>query len=307
MNTKPIQSTELHAEIAALIEESVSLHTLPVVVLEANRIINDPASSAQDVANLIANDPALAERVLRLSNSAFYGFQKRIGNITQAIVILGFQAVKNLMITVTVIDSFQKDQNDSTDYPAFWAHSVCTAIAANKLASLSKCSETEEAYISGLLHDVGKIIICQHLPELEEKVIESQQQGYTRIEAELAHLGQSHAEIGAQVANAWGLPNPICDAIRNHHNCTRGEDDPFSLADVLQLADAVAHGFGLGNGSQPLPSLHPELSQRMGYDSDRLGKWLEVVSVAVEQSSDFFEYIGAGKPELSPEKMGQSR
>ena len=277
-----------------LISDVVEIHTLPVIVLAADRMMRDPRTSAQHVADLLARDPALAGRILRLVNSPFYGFQKRIGNLTQAIVILGFQTVKNLMLTVTVIESFKGTREDRFDYPGFWAHSVACAIASGEIARLARTPHAEEAYIAGLLHDIGKLLVAQHLPELAAAVVDRIEDGDDELEAERAVLGRDHSDVGGMLAGAWALPDTLVAAIRDHHH-PREDREQVSPADVVHLADLLVTALGLQHGSRTtLPPLSSGLSQRLGYNESRLAEWIDAVVRRVEQASDFFEVVGAG-------------
>lgn len=284
-------------KLESLIEEVVDLHTLPVIVLEADRLMRDPRTSAQQVADLLSRDPALAGRILRLVNSPIYGFQKRIGNLTQAIVILGFQTVKNLMLTVSVIESFRTGGSQGFDYPRFWAHSVGCAIAAGEIARLANAPHAEEAYIAGLLHDVGKLVVGQHLPELWETIAGHMAAGMPETEAEVEVLGRDHSDIGGMLARAWSLPPSLVDAIRDHHH--PGESGAeVSAADVVHLADILVTALGIAPPEAVLPQASPGLAERLGYDEETLSLWVERISLLLEQANEFFEVVGAGALQL---------
>lgn len=277
-----------------LIRKAVDLHTLPVVVLEADRLMRDRRTSAQDIARVIVRDIALAERVLRLANSAYYGFQKRIGNLTQAVVLLGFQTVKNLLLTVSVIEDFRPGSEDEFDYPAFWGHSVATAIAATEIAQQLGMSEAEDAYVAGLLHDSGKLLIAQHLAPLASQVRQLQRQGTATLDAERQVLGRDHSDIGGKLVASWGLPDSISEAIRDHHNPQSTRTGNPSLADVLQLADCLATALGHGSTRTELPPVSAGLSDRLGYDEEKLQVWLVSIQTALDEAGEFFEYLGVG-------------
>ncbi len=276
-----------------MIDRASELHALPVVVFEAQQLIQDSRTNAQDLADLLSKDPAIASRILKVANSAFYGFQKRIGNLAQAIVVLGFQALKNLTLTVGVIDSFRVGSGDDFDYPTFWAHSVATAIAADHIARHAKIPNRSEAYMAGLLHDVGKLVLAQHGPSLYCEVRTLIAQEYTPISAEREILGRDHAELGARFLSRWSLPDELVDAVAKHHEQETPQGD-VQLFEVVQLADLLVNSLGLGCVSSGLPSAMEGLSDRLGYDEETLQVWIADIATSLEAASEFFELVGYG-------------
>lgn len=289
--------TKEHNQVLALVNEAVDLHTLPVVVLEADRLMRDPRTSAQDIAKVISRDIALAERVLRLANSAYYGFQRRIGNLTQAVVLLGFQTVRNLLLTVSVIDSFRPGSHDDFDYPAFWAHSVASAIVSGEVGRQSNFPEAEEGYVAGLLHDVGTLLIAQHFPAIQHQISTLVAEGQCKLEAERSVLGLDHSDVGSKLAFSWGLPEPVAMAIRDHHTPAGSMGAP-TLSEVVQLSDCLVHSLGYPAPVEPLMPVCDELSLRLGYDEATLAQWITACRAALDDASEFFEFIGskAGEP-----------
>lgn len=277
--------------VLALINQAVDLHTLPVVVLEAERLMRDRRTSAQDIAKIIVRDIALAERVLRLANSAYYGFQKRIGNLTQAVVLLGFQTVKNLLLTVSVIENFRPDENDEFHYPAFWGHSVATAIASTAIARKAGLPDAEDAYVAGLLHDVGKLLVAQHLGSLATQVRQLEKDGLPTRDAERQILGYDHSDIGSKLVLSWNLPDQIAVAIRDHH-CPTSSHQSGTLSDVIQLGDCIVSALGFRGTSQTLEPVSEGLSERLGYDEKTLADWLSAVDRSLLEARDFFDYLG---------------
>ncbi|MEM7167106.1 MAG: HDOD domain-containing protein [Planctomycetota bacterium] len=290
--------TQEQDKVLALVKEAVDLHTLPVVVLEADRLMRDQRTSAQDIAKVISRDIALAERVLRLANSAYYGFQRRIGNLTQAVVLLGFQTVRNLLLTVSVIDSFRPGSHDKFDYPAFWAHSVATAIIAGEVGRQGKFADAEEGYVAGLLHDVGTLLIAQHFPVVQHQISTRVANGECKLEAERAILGLDHSDVGSKLAVSWGLPQSVTAAIRDHHVPSGSMGNP-TLSEIVQLSDCLAHAFGFGAPVEPLMAVCDDLSLRLGYDEARLASWIEACKVALDDAAEFFEFIGSKAAEVA--------
>ena len=290
--------TKEHDRVLALINEAVDLHTLPVVVIEADRLMRDPRTSAQDIAKVIARDIALAERVLRLANSAYYGFQRRIGNLTQAVVLLGFQTVRNLLLTVSVIDSFRPGSHDDFDYSAFWAHSVATAMVAGEVGRQGEFDDAEEGYVTGLMHDVGTLLIAQHFPAVQHQISQRVAAGECKLEAERALIDLDHSDVGSKLATSWGLPEAVTVGIRDHHTPSGAIGNP-TLSEIVQLSDCLSHALGYPAPVEPLLPVCEDLSLRLGYDEARLARWIDACKVALDDASEFFEFIGSKASEPS--------
>ncbi|MCI0652475.1 MAG: HDOD domain-containing protein [Planctomycetes bacterium] len=288
--SSPFAVPPKESEIDRLISRAVELHTLPAAVLEARRIMDDPRKNAQDVANLIAGDPAFSARVLRMANSAYYGFRRRIGTLSQAIVVLGFQAVRNLLLTAGVIEVF-KSSKATYDHARFWTHSVATAIAAQEIATRAAMPQAQHAYVAGLMHDVGKAIIAQHMPEHARSIRELELAGAGTCEAEREIIGHDHADIGGRLVTAWGLPAPIADAIREHHQPQKSASGA-SDADVIHLADIVAKILLAERAACPLSLPVDGLSSRLGYDEKSLAEWVGAIAASLERAADFFQILG---------------
>jgi len=233
-----------------------NLPTPPSVFHCINEAINDPDTSAYDVANIISDDPALTAKVLRLTNSAFYGVPGTVTNVKQAIVILGLEVVKSLVISASVFEMFSHKEKPDAEYlDYFWRHSLAAAIVArvisreNRIPSLP---EVEVAFSAGLLHDIGKLIIVSELKEahLEIKSALERDQALSEYGAEMKVLGFSHAEIGASLCVKWNLPEAICRAVAFHHEETLASSEAWIA--LVHLSNHLGHQIDiLGNRFYP--------------------------------------------------------
>ncbi len=207
-------------ELKALVQKVTDLPTLPAMMATITRLMQDPRTSAEDLGKAIATDPALVSKVLKLVNSAFYGFPGRISTITQAIVILGFSTIRNVVLTTSVLKAFtRKLDQKGFDIESFWEHSLVTGAVARALALEREAGFIEETFIAGLLHDMGRIILSQKLSSEFEKVIAHREsKGGTWVEAEQSVLGLTHGEIGGWLARKWNLPIPFVEVMRYHHH-----------------------------------------------------------------------------------------
>lgn len=215
-----------------------------------NRLMADPRTSADTLGKALSTDPALVSKVLKLVNSAFYGFPGRIGTISQAVVILGFSSIRNLVLTTSILQMFgTKGEKAGFDVEAFWIHSLQTAAMARQLALEKGQAYIEEAFIGGLLHDMGRMVLSQKFPDEFEKVIlHSQEQKITLRQSEARVLGITHSDIGAWLAQKWNLPAPLVDVIQYHHrpkeapsrDAPNGKESAEHLIALVHLSDELS-------------------------------------------------------------------
>ena len=246
-------------------EKVIGLPALPTIVTQLITLVGNPRSSARDVAKLISTDQALTAKILRVANSAFYGFPRRIATIQLAIVVLGFETVKNLGLSVTVLKRFSRGtEHRLFDRERFWEHAIACGVAARMLAQRLRYRLEGEAFVGGLLHDVGKLILIEYFhPEFSEALELAEAEGLTIAEAEERVFGVTHADVGGWLAERWNLPQALVGAISHHHRLGDGEM-PDELVMLTHVADAVArhHRVG-GSGDQQGPRLDPEVAQRL--------------------------------------------
>ena len=224
--------------IDTLLDEVVTLPSLPTTVSRITQLINDPASNLSDVANVIQTDPALALKTLRLVNSAYYGVGQRVDTVDHAVTMLGIKVIRNLAYTAAVFETFQRGSTELLH------HSVTTGIAMRSLVDHSACRgmiDPDEAFVFGLLHDIGKILIYEFLPkDAESATLMSHARKLPIFEAERAVIGVDHAELGARLIEKWGLSPQLGAAIAGHHDLSMCESAPDrKLAAALGVADYI--------------------------------------------------------------------
>jgi HD-like signal output (HDOD) protein len=214
-------------------------------------VINEPDTSVGDVASILSEDPAMSVNILKLTNSAFYGLQREVDSVKHAVMIIGLEAVKNLVLSASVLNMFRADQSNKEFHEIFWRHSLSTALASRTIArrfQSGKVFNPDPAFSSGLLHDIGKIIVCCFMPG-EHKAIQQSMKtnpSLNNIDAEQTLLGFTHAQIGRELAIHWKLPVRLADAIGFHHNPLEPNDSE-DIAFLISLADYVAHVNTLSN------------------------------------------------------------
>ncbi len=216
------------------------LPTLPTVVAKIIELVDNPRTNAAALARLISSDPGLTARMLKMANSAYYGFPKRIGTINLAIVVLGFNTVRDLAVSASLVERVSLNYEGNDLLGDFWEHSVSTAVAARMLQRLSPSRSAGEAFVAGLLHDIGRLVVARYLPDEFIKVqglVEQGELGIWQIEHEV--LGMGHAEIGGLLCRHWNLPEALCEAITWHH-APLFQEERDSLTCVLHVAEYMA-------------------------------------------------------------------
>ncbi|HSA05546.1 MAG TPA: HDOD domain-containing protein [Candidatus Gastranaerophilales bacterium] len=204
------------------------LPSLPEVVTKVTELVQNPKSSAADLGKIIAHDSGLTSRVLRLVNSAYYGFPKQISSIQHAIMILGFTTIKGLVLSSSIFRIFSPKNNlvNSLDYKKFWKHSLLTAIASKKIYKDLFFEDDDNIFSAAILHDIGKLILDQYDHDNYVNVItESPEPIYANqvLKSEQKHCEITHPYIGNVVAEGWNLPEVLADVIKYHHDPLKSE------------------------------------------------------------------------------------
>lgn len=253
------------------------LPALPVIVSELLASFEDPDVGLDQLAGRIANDQALAAKTLRLANSSFYGLQSKVRTISQAIQVLGFESVRALVVGAGVIGGFETGRRNGFDFDGFWRHAIASALCARALARRIN-SPPEQAFVAGLLHDLGRLVLVTRFPTHYAEVLAQRAlRDCTLQEAERAVLGIDHAQVGRALAQHWRIPEAICRAIGNHHQPM--QQDFGELPAIVHVANAVAHGLDLaGDEDDVVPDLHPGAWESMRLDP----AFLRAMFVAVE-------------------------
>lgn len=264
------------------------LPTLPRTALKITTLVNDPKASAKDLSKIITDDQVLTARLLRLVNSSFYGFPQKISTVTNAIVLLGFDAIRNLLLTTSIFSLFS-DKQKIGDIPLeqYWDHSLGCAIGSKVIGSQIACEKIEELFVAGLLHDIGKIVMVQFLPDKLERINEMvNNEKMLMVEAEETVLGFTHAQIGQLLAQRWNLPSKLVDIIALHHLPDQSTIFSRETA-IIHLADILCRSLMLGyGGDRFVPPLNPMAWDILNIKQDKI----RVIMEEIEKS--FFELKG---------------
>lgn len=221
------------------------LRPLPAVAFRVLELSDDGKFSAHELASLIASDQALTSKVLRLANSPFYGFARRITTVRDAVVLLGFRAVRQATLAACVVGDARRSSN--MDYEAFWQFCVATGMLAEVLAR-TEGRYQDQAFTAGVLHQVGVLALDQFRADLLRAVIERSAGGDARAVAEREVLGFTTAELGGALADHWGFPGDLVAAIGQHHRPVDDLAADAPLAAIVARARLYARAYGMPDG-----------------------------------------------------------
>lgn len=239
--------------IAQHIMEIQELPTLPLIVTKIIQTTNDPRSSASDLNQLITNDQAIAAKVLKLANSAFYGLPGKVTSLGRAVTLLGFNTVRSLALSVSVIEAFGgAGRNGAFDRHKFWEHSLAVAACAKILATRCNFENKDEAHMAGLFHDIGKIILDQYFFEYFASAQQlARETPMPTTEAETAIMGVTHAEVGAMIAERWQFPPHLVEVIRHHHAPVPPAENP--TLELVIVSNVLCQEWQFGDSGEPSP------------------------------------------------------
>lgn len=272
-----------------IVEGVNDLPSLPHVVIRVMELTEDQNSTAQDINSALSQDQGMTAKVLKLANSAYYGFSRRISSVTDAVVLLGFRTIRSIVMAASVSDILSKEiEGYALAQGELWQHSQATAIAARMIARETKFGSFEVAYTAALLHDIGKVILNTHLSEAYNEVVEKvNNESIPFMEAEDQILGFNHAEVGAKVAEIWNLPEELVEAIAYHHNPEKAKINP-KLTAIVHIADAISVSMGIGIGIDGM--LYPisdEAMKLLKLDESHIEKIISQLTDVIVDSDSF--------------------
>lgn len=208
-------------DVIAQVRSTDKLPLLPGVAVKILRITNDPSAGLNDLAQVISEDPALVARLLKVVNSPLFGVARQVTSVTKATALLGMRSVKSLALSFLLVDLIRRnsDNDREFDFEGFWRRSLTTAVAGRKIAELVRPAEKEEAFVAGLLSDIGIMALVLAIPEWVDQVgCRWTDTGCWDVAFEEQQFGVTHAAVGASLLDMWSLPNTLCDAVGHHHD-----------------------------------------------------------------------------------------
>ncbi len=280
------------------------LPPLPAVAARIMSMADEERTSALDLAQVISTDQALTAKLIRVSNSAYYGFARRVSTVREAVLVLGFKQVRQLVVGASVMNGFKRNwalDDGAFDLDLFWGHSVATAVGAEAIAKATHTARPEDAFTAGILHDIGRLVICQVMPTEFASAVSRAKQSHTSLhETERELTGYDHAEVGRALGERWRFPWHLAEAIATHHDESLQPAD--GLGGVIAQANRLALHYGLYCGYDdehgsvgPMPADLAAIEQKAG-SIDRV---LERALAFIESAS--------GSPDRWHAAAGQGR
>ncbi len=277
-------------EMLSRLDQIREVPTLPAIVFELNKLLQDPDTSIAKISQTIEKDQAMALKILKLVNSAFYGFKTKISDIRNAVVMLGFNAVRNAIVSLSVIGAFPRSSAlrdfHITD---FWRHSLAVAVTCKNISLKTRSNSPDNCFVGGLLHDVGKVIMAQFfLDYFAQAWALMQKEMIPFHEAELQCVPATHAAVGAHLAQRWQLPQGLIDAIRWHHDY-QPESQNADFMRIIYLANIIVNSYD----EDPecvidLAALHPDARRFMLSAMENVGDWYAGIAAEIEAAYAFF-------------------
>lgn len=228
------------------------LPTLPEVAAKVMEMVRDPDTRLKDLVDVIAKDPSLAGRVLRISNSAMFGLRGRVTTVGRAITILGFNTLRSIVLA-TFTQSLYDNKTSRFKDKILWEHALATGIAARTISQQVGFPSVEEAFVGGLLHDIGKVVMDANLGDRYQEVIQQvYNAGETFVEAERSIFEFDHAQVGSLVVRKWSLAAQLEEAVQLHHDPASATRDP-KLCAIISLSNSLCARYEIG--PEKLPDL----------------------------------------------------
>ncbi|MFC1523670.1 HDOD domain-containing protein [Thermodesulfobacteriota bacterium] len=275
-------------------DKDIQLPTLPVIASNIMKLANDPDTSAQDLAAFIEQDPAITNKLLMLANSAFYGQAKAVETVQRAVMVIGFNEVTRLALSVSVMSSFDlKGVEKILNMRNLWMHSICCATAAETMARIVGLKESEHIFVIGLLHDMGKIVLAIAMPEEYATILNSASERKVPlclVEAE--SMGVNHADLAGHFMKEWNFPDSLRLPVKFHHAPMKCPGDFQRQAMVVSVANFFCHKVGMGLSGSPSYDDVKMVVANLGLKREDLKEVADVLSANKQKIEEYLSFMG---------------
>lgn len=276
--------------------------SLPDVVTRIMAVIGKSTTPASEIAKLISYDPGLTSKVLRMVNSAAYGFQRQISSIQHGIMILGFNNVRGLVLSASIFKLFEGHTHPGgLNHTDFWEHSLGTAVAARLLAKTLRIPDADDIFSAAMLHDIGKVVLDVHFQQDYHQVLDQARRlnmpfhGPAFYELEERMLGMTHTGIGSFLAAKWKLPNTFTDVIQFHHEPEKAQNCP-DLVYLVALANEMAVIFNQQGCEYQREQFSPNLLEYLSIEDDTLFQVMQSLEEEMVSAQDLLTSISSDSP-----------
>ena len=240
--------SEQMGALEKLVKRIDEVSSLPDIAMRVIEVVNSPETSVSDLKVVVESDPSLVARILRTANSSAYGLRSRVDSIHRALAMLGFNTVKDLAVTASIAQIFQDGTSIGTYNRAdLWKHLVCVAVASRMIAARSGLQQFDEAYMCGLLHDIGILLLDQHHHKAFTEIATSLTVETPTTATERQLIGFDHTLVGADVAKKWGFPDSVVQTIRYHHDSSRCDESYRPITQAVEVGNFLCTKKGISS------------------------------------------------------------
>ena len=274
-------------------DKSTQLPTLPVIIENILKITGDDKTSSEDLAAFISKDQAMVNKILKIANSAYYGLSRKVSSLSHAITIIGFNEVTNLTIGLNVFSIFQKlGVRGILNMKDLWLHSIGCALISKKIAKKTGKSNVEQCFLSGLLHDMGKVILAVYFSEEYNSVLRDANESQSPLHLkEIEKLGLDHAMIAGMLMEQWNFPDSIAIPCRFHHNSSACPSSYRTQAIEIEIANNLCHRAEIGRSGNSVIGNIDKIQGKLGFTSKKLDIFLSNLIEEHTIAEEFFTLI----------------
>ncbi len=261
----------------------------PILYYQLREKLDDPNTSFDDLAAIIKTDTAMSARLLKIVNSAFYGFGEKVDSLTHALNIVGTEQLTDLALAAIVTSKFQGIPRDLINMETFWMHSIGCGIASRKIAERMPGVEAEKMYLGGMLHDIGSLILFKESPGDAKKILlRCKENGENLFKVEKEILGYDHAEVGALLLEEWKLSERLVEMVKYHHQPANA-GDCREEACIIARADTLVYEMKIGNSGEPgVPALDPRVTVIISIPDEEINGLKEEIAAQVDDTVRMF-------------------
>ena len=271
-----------------LVNGALEVPSLPMIFTRIDESVNNPRSSLADIGKIISEDSSLTARLLKIVNSAFYSFPSKIETISRAVTIVGTQQLRDLALATSVMKLFQGIPPEQMDMEAFWKHSIGCGVTARVLATYRREANVERFFVAGILHDIGRLILCMKDPDwMKMAITRCRNNDELLFKIEYEELGFDHAAVGRVLLQNWKLPASLEETVAFHHNPEAATRYPIEAA-IIHVADVISHVLQLGNsGERFVPPLSSNAWERLQMTPSQLASLCEQVDRQYQEATEW--------------------
>jgi len=268
------------------------LPTIPAIYTKVSQLIDSSNSQAHQIAKIIEHDPAIATKILKLVNSPFFGFNRDVSNLKDAIVLLGFNTVRNIILSISVIDTFVATHESYFDLPAFWKHSIAVGLVARYMAEELNTALPDDAFSAGILHDFGKLVLDRYFnQEVATIMAFIKKENCRLLEGEQQVLGTDHAGVGEYLAERWNLPAVLVEAIALHHTPAIHRNNP-DVVSLIHIANIQVQKAQIGSsGNSIIADIDAAALNALNMNDVALQELSAGIEGALDQAEDVFSLL----------------